>query len=230
MRLSSCTALFALAFLAGAAPGAALAQSKPAASESFAGRRDYDAIERDFIAKNPKLARRVGDKLYLRLHDGTETEIADSPKCGEVDDLMACNNHKTALLYFKDPGIYLLHVTLLKGARFLMVEDAIGETHVLAGAPIWSPDRQNFVTVSQSPDDPAALNGFEVWSFGAQVARRLSYQLPLSGKVEFDHWEDSDSFTLHVRHASRDQAEYQASWLDVRLSDDGVAVESRFEP
>jgi hypothetical protein len=88
--------------------------------------QDWNAIERDFIASHPKLAHRDDTKLYLRLHDGTETQIADSPKCAEVEDLLACNNHKSLVTYYKDPGIYLLYVKLLKGARYMMIDDATG--------------------------------------------------------------------------------------------------------
>lgn len=227
MRQSSGAVVLA-ALLIGLAPVASFAQTNVAAAPE--GSRDYNAIERDFIAKNPKLARRTGDTLHLKLHDGTETDIVDSPKCAEVEDLLSCNNHKSVVFFYKEPGIYLVHVTLLKGARFMLVDDAVGEPHILAGAPIWGPDKVSFATVSQSPDDPSSLNGFEVWSIAdGQIARKLSYQLPFSGTVEFDHWEDAGLFTLHVRHANEDQAQYQASWLDVKLSDDGVAVESRWE-
>lgn len=134
------------------------------------------------------------------------------------------------MTYYKEPGIYLLYLKLLKGSRYLMVDDATGATHVLAAAPIWSPDRVSFVTVSQSPDETSSFNGFEVWSTAdGQITRRLSYQLPLYGTVEFDKWVENDECLIHVRPGRDDQQSYEATELDVKQSDEGVSVEARFE-
>lgn len=212
----------------GDAFGQGLSQPKPKPLAPTG--RDWNAIERDFIAAHPKLGRRVQDSLFLRLHDGSEIEVADAPKCAEVEDLLACNNHKTLVTYYKEPGLYLLYVKLLKGFRYLMVDDATGATHVLAGAPIWSPDRVTFVTISQSPDEPSSFNGFELWSTAdGQITKRLSYQLPLYGTVEFDKWVENDECLIHVHSGRDNQQSYEATELDVKQSDDGVSVEARFD-
>jgi hypothetical protein len=105
-----------------------------------------------------------------------------------------------------------------------------GATHVLAGAPIWAPDHIAFVTISQARDDPSAFNGFEVWSTSdGQISKRLAYQLPFYGSVAFDKWVDVDECLIHVNPGRGDQQSYEANDLDVKLIDESVVVEARFE-
>lgn len=111
-----------------------------------------------------------GDSVRLMLTDGSVVTIEDEKQCANQHengqdqplDFERCRTHDI-IGYSEEVGFALLSVQLYEGSRWLLVSLTNGSRAELRGLPIFSPDRDWFVTTPPDYSETSNFNGYEVW-------------------------------------------------------------------
>jgi hypothetical protein len=103
-----------------------------------------------------KFVSRVGQQLKLNLIDGKSFILKDSPKVAEDS-----GENFSFREYLRDIGCFLIHVQYYDDTAYLMINDKTGEKFKIAEPPIFSPDKQRFVSVFGSLVDEVGI--FQIW-------------------------------------------------------------------
>jgi hypothetical protein len=140
------------------------------------------AVEAAGIRASEGRVTRVGSKLRIQLPDGRIVEFADDSTSGSKSDV-----HRYAG-YEKQIHSHVVHVVPYEGVHgYLVVDDSTGDSTVVFGMPVPSPDAARFVAASMaSPqgDEPGLI---EIWRMvGRKPEKEFFYS------TESESWEPSD--------------------------------------
>lgn len=103
-----------------------------------------------------KFVSRVGKELKLNLVDGKSLILKDASKITE-----ASGENFSFREYLRDTNYFLIHVQRYDDTAYLMINDKTGEKFKIAEPPIFSPDKQRFVSVFGSLGDVVGI--FQIW-------------------------------------------------------------------
>lgn len=116
------------------------------------------AVEKSILARRAGRVFRLGDRLVLKLSDGTEKVFQDQLENGEDDYGYSYHGYIDAL------GFHLLHIQLYESDRYALVDPRRGRTTHIDSPPVISPDKSRFVTASLKIEGPVGgASAITVW-------------------------------------------------------------------
>ncbi len=148
---------------------------------------DVDTLEASAIRPVSDIVSRVGGELRIRLRDGRVAILKDDTTEGlrfalprYVAYLRAIHSHVVHQIQYEGDGIYLV------------VDDSTGDSTVVYGMPVVSPDGQRFVTTSIEGMEGGNPGEIDIWRM-------------VEGKPE-------EEFTYSTEHESWDASD--PTWRD----------------
>jgi hypothetical protein len=175
------------------ASSTALADNSPAMSWSDS----LEAIEAAGIRAADGKDSRIGPELRIRLRNGTTAVFTNDTTPGHYRAPRFAG-------YLKELHSYIVHVVPYEGSgNYYIVDESTGDSTVVWGMPVPSPDGSRFALTSQSGEADDAKSVIEVWRMvGGKPESEFSYD---SGE---DSWDPSnalwrDSLTIDFIKNSR---------------------------
>lgn len=165
------------------ASSTATADNPPAMSWSDS----IKAVEAAGIRAADGKVSRVGSELRITLRNGTTAAFAEDTTPGQFTAPRFAG-------YLKELHSYVVHVLPYEGSgNYYIVDDSTGDSTVVWGMPVPSPDGSRFALTSQSGDADYDKSIIEVWRMvGRKPENEFSYD---SGENSWDPssalWRDS---------------------------------------
>jgi len=151
--------------------------------------------------ENSKFVSRVGQQLKLNLIDGKPFIVKDSSKITE-----ASGESFSFREYLRDVGYFLIHVQYYENTAYLMINDKTGEKFKIAEPPIFSPDKQRFVSVIGSLVDEVGI--FQIWHI---IGNRIISEFEIAkdeagnGLIENAEWINNQKIKLTKNVGTEEQ-------------------------
>jgi hypothetical protein len=144
---------------------------------------DVDTLEAAAIRRASDMVSRVGSELRIRLRDGRVAILKDDTTAGMkfalpryVAYLKAIHSHVVHRYQYEGEGIYFV------------VDDSTGDSTVVYGLPVVSPDGERFVTTSMAGMEGGNPGEIDVWRMvDGKPEQEFSYD------TEHEPWEASDA-------------------------------------
>jgi len=143
---------------------------------------DIDTVEASAIRPVSDIVSRVGSELRIRLRDGRVAILKDDTTAGMkfalpryAAYLRAIQSHVVHQIQYEGDGIYFV------------INDSTGDSTVVYGMPVMSPDAERFVTTSMQGMEGGNPGEIDIWRMvGGQPEQEFSYS------TEHEPWEASD--------------------------------------
>lgn len=142
-----------------------------------------DALEREGIRAANGRVTRVGDELRIRLRDGRMLVLKDDTAAGPTYTLPRYAGHLQAI------RSHVVHVLPLEGSgNYRIINDSTGDSTVVWGMPVPSPDGTRFALTSMESEDGSDIGLIEVWKIvNDKPTNEFTY------RTDNEIWDPSDA-------------------------------------
>lgn len=148
--------------------------------------------ESSIINKYQGSVSRTGDRLYLKLKNGSSIVLSDQRHPDSFGHI------KYVFIDYIDKGFFVIEAFYFGGVKTLMMSDKTSEIWQIYARPRLSPDKRRFVTVA--PTTAAnEISGVFIWGFTNKgVVKEWSYKVNFIDDFpyRFAGWRDDDNINL----------------------------------
>lgn len=148
--------------------------------------------EASIINKYQGSVSRTGNRLYLKLKDGSNIVLSDMRHPDSFGHI------RYVFIDYIDKGFFVIDVFYFGGVKTLMMSDKTGEIWQVYAKPRLSPDKGRFVTVAATTAD-YEISGVFIWGFiNKGVVKEWSYKVNFMEDFpyRFAGWRDGDNINL----------------------------------
>lgn len=142
-----------------------------------------DALDREGVRASHGRVTRVGEELRIRLRDGRMVVLKDDTAAGPTHTLPRYAG------YLETIHSHVVHVLPLEGSgNYRIIDDATGDSTIVWGMPVLSPDGTRFALTSMENEDGSDIGLIEVWKIvNKKPVNEFSY------RTENEVWDPSDA-------------------------------------
>jgi hypothetical protein len=142
-----------------------------------------DALEREGIREVNGRVSRVGAELRIRLRDGRSLVLKDDTATGPTYILPRYAG------YLETIHSHVVHVLPLEvSGNYRIINDSTGDSTVVWGMPVLSPDGRRFVLTSMPSEDGSDIGLIEVWKVvNGKPRNEFTY------RTDNETWDPSDA-------------------------------------
>lgn len=116
------------------------------------------AAEASWLAKHSTLVKKTKNGLQLVLANGKLLKLEDKYDPSDEADIAVHDFYD----YFKDIGFFLIRINKYESYEYLLIGRRDGYQMKLDNVPVFSPDREHFITVSFCPS-PSCTGRLQIW-------------------------------------------------------------------
>ena len=190
---------------AGHTAGQAVSNSPSDTCSADAEDQKTDVREADCLRKLGTLASRKGERLTLKVENGTAKVYQDNPKACANDDAQNCVMHRL-VGYHPGAHVYSILITYYEGSTVELVNSRTGVALKVGGEPHFSVDGSRFLVI----DNDLAYGGPYNLAVGATINGSLQLEWQRADEGEpmewhLQRWIDDDHIALRVFPAVGDQ-------------------------